>query len=42
MTVPDDATIQDAINAANEGDTIFVKKGTYEEQTLQITKTLYS
>ena len=41
ITVPDDyAKLQDAINAANEGDTIFVKKGTYEEQTLQITKTL--
>src|SRR4030042_2099425 len=41
ITVPDDyAKLQDAINAANEGDTIFVKKGTYEEQILQITKTL--
>lgn len=44
LVVPDDyATIQDAINAAAEGDTIFVKKGTYEEpagQTLVINKTL--
>jgi hypothetical protein len=41
ITVPDDySTIQDAINAANEGDRIFVKKGTYEEQTLEINKTL--
>jgi parallel beta-helix repeat protein len=41
ITVPDDyATIQNAINAANEGDTIFVKKGTYEEKTLEIKKTL--
>src|SRR3972149_8773182 len=41
ITVPDDySTIQDAINAANEGDTIFVKKGTYEEKTLEINKAL--
>jgi nitrous oxidase accessory protein len=44
ITVPDDyATLQDAINAANEGDTIFVKKGIYEgpiNQTLMINKTL--
>jgi len=41
ITVPDDYdTIQDAINAANEGDTIFVKKGIYEEHALEINKTL--
>jgi nitrous oxidase accessory protein len=44
ITVPDDyATLQDAIKAANEGDTIFVKKGMYEgpiNQTLMINKTL--
>jgi nitrous oxidase accessory protein len=44
ITVPDDyATIQDAINAATEGDTVFVKKGTYEgpiNQTLVINKSL--
>ncbi len=32
ITVPDDfATIQEAINAADAGDTIFVKRGTYVE-----------
>jgi hypothetical protein len=44
IIVPDDySTIQDAINAANEGDTIFVRKGVYEgaeNQTLMINKTL--
>ena len=41
IIVPDDySTIQGAINVANEGDTIFVKKGTYEEQTLVINKTI--
>jgi hypothetical protein len=41
IIVPDDyLQIQEAINAANEGDTIFVKKGTYEEQTLTINKTI--
>jgi len=42
ITVPDDySTIQDAINAANDGDTIFVKKGIYEEETLEISKALF-
>jgi parallel beta-helix repeat protein len=44
VIVPDDyATIQGVISAANEGDTIFVKKGTYEgpkDQTLVINKSL--
>ena len=44
IVVPDDySTIQDAINAVNEGDIIFIKKGTYEypkNQTLVINKTL--
>lgn len=44
ITIPDDySTIQDAINAANDGDTIFVRKGNYEgpkDQTLVINKTL--
>jgi hypothetical protein len=41
IVVPDDyPTISEAIRNANEGDTIFVKKGTYEEKTLEIDKTL--
>jgi nitrous oxidase accessory protein len=44
IVVPDDySTIKEAVNAAKEGETIFVKKGTYEgtlNQTLVITKTL--
>jgi nitrous oxidase accessory protein len=44
IVVPDDyATIQEAIDTASEGDTIFVKKGTYEgpvNQTLMINKTI--
>jgi len=41
IVVPDDyPTISSAIGNATAGDTIFVKKGTYEEQTLTITKTL--
>jgi nitrous oxidase accessory protein NosD len=41
IVVPDDyPTISSAIGNATAGDTIFVKKGTYEEQTLTINKTL--
>jgi len=41
IVVPDDySTIKEAINAAKEGDTIFVKKGTYEEKTLNIDKAI--
>lgn len=44
IVVPDDySTIQEAIKAANDGDTIFIKKGTYEgpiNQTLVINKTV--
>jgi nitrous oxidase accessory protein len=44
IIVPDDySTIQGAIDAASEGDTVFVKKGTYEgsiNQTLVINKTI--
>jgi parallel beta-helix repeat protein len=44
IVVPDDyPTIQAAINNAYEGDTVFVKKGTYEfpiNQTLVISKTI--
>ena len=41
IVVPDEYLhIQEAINAAGQGDTIFVKKGTYEEQTLTINKTI--
>ena len=44
IVVPDDyPTLQDAINSAKEGDTIFIRKGTYEEplnHTLEINKTL--
>jgi len=41
IIVPNDySTIQEAINAAYENDTIFVKSGIYEEQTLTINKTI--
>lgn len=41
IIVPNDySTIQEAVNAAVDGDTIFVRKGTYEEKTLVINKTL--
>jgi nitrous oxidase accessory protein len=41
IVVPDDySTIKDAVNAAREGETIFVKKGTYEEKTLDIDKSI--
>jgi nitrous oxidase accessory protein len=41
ITVPDDfPNIQEAINAADAGDTIFVKKGTYQEQSLEINKSI--
>jgi len=40
IVVPDDySTIQEAIDAASEGDTIFVKRGTYHEH-LQVDKSL--
>jgi hypothetical protein len=41
IVVPDDySTIQEAVDAANEGDTVFVKKGNYQEETLEISKSL--
>jgi pectin methylesterase-like acyl-CoA thioesterase len=41
IIVPDDyATIAAAIGNATDGDTIFIKAGTYEEHTLVINKTL--
>jgi nitrous oxidase accessory protein len=41
IIVPDDyPTISSAIGNAIDGDTIFVKKGAYEERTLEISKTL--
>jgi nitrous oxidase accessory protein NosD len=41
IVVPDDySTISSAIGNATAGDTIFVKKGTYEEKTLEISKPL--
>ncbi|MGD6807058.1 MAG: right-handed parallel beta-helix repeat-containing protein [Candidatus Bathyarchaeia archaeon] len=41
IIVPDDyTTIQSAIDHANDGDSILVKAGTYEEQTLNINKSI--
>jgi parallel beta-helix repeat protein len=41
IVVPDDyPTIQEAIDNADEGDTVFVKSGTYYNQTLIINKSL--
>jgi len=41
LVVPDDyATISLAIENALDGDTVFVKKGTYQESTLEIRKTI--
>ena len=41
LVVPDDyPTIAAAVGNATDGDTILVKKGTYEEKTLEISKTL--
>jgi nitrous oxidase accessory protein len=41
LVVPDDyPTISSAIGNATDGDTILVKKGIYEEKTLEISKTL--
>jgi nitrous oxidase accessory protein NosD len=41
IVVPDDyPTISSAVGNATDGDIIFVKKGTYEEKTLEINKTL--
>jgi hypothetical protein len=41
IVVPDDyLTIEAAIGNATDGDTVFVKKGTYEENPLKIDKTL--
>lgn len=41
ITVPDDyETIQEAINVASSGDTIFVKAGTYNEEWISVNKTV--
>jgi hypothetical protein len=42
IVVPDDyETINAAIANANDGDTVFVRRGTYEEKTLETNKTLW-
>ena len=41
IIVPDDyASIQSAIDKADDGNTVFVKKGTYEERVLEINKSI--
>ena len=41
IVVPDEySTIQEAIDVADDGDTVFVKKGTYQEQVLEINKSI--
>jgi nitrous oxidase accessory protein len=41
IIVPDDyPTIQEAVDNADEGDTVFVKKGTYQERVLKINKSI--
>ncbi len=41
IIVPDDyPTIQTAMNAASTGDTVFVRKGIYKEQTLRVNRAL--
>jgi hypothetical protein len=41
IIVPDDyASIQSAIDNADEGDTVFIKKGTYQERVLEINKSI--
>jgi parallel beta-helix repeat protein len=41
ITVPDDySTIKDAISNANDGDTIFIREGTYQENNTVISKAL--
>lgn len=42
VVVPDDySTIQAAVNAVSVGDTVFVRKGVYNETTLRISKPLF-
>ena len=41
ITVPDDySTIQNAVNHADIGDTVFVRKGTYQESNIVIEKSI--
>ena len=41
ITVPDDySTITEAIHNAQNGDTVYIKSGTYHEQTITINKTI--